>query len=231
MKFNTDTISSCTLFSGLDSEQRQQINGIAVKKIFQKGETVFFEGDSGNGFFLIIDGQIKIVKVSPDGKEKILNIFGSGETFGEVPVFSAGAFPASAQSIGRSRVLYFPKDDFVALISANPSMALNMMAVLSKRLREFTVQIEQLSMKDVSARLAAYLLYLSNEAGSDHDTVHLPISKRHLSSLLGTIPETLSRIFAKMTESNIVHIHGPHVRIRDREQLKNLAVLGKIIME
>jgi len=227
MKNLTETISSANIFRGLDSGQLQQLQQIAVQKTVQKGEFVFFDGDPGDGFYLLIDGQIKIFKASPDGKEKILHVFGSGEIFGEIPVFSNHPFPANAQAIKRCRLLLFPKDAFVGLITQNPSLALNMLAELSIRLKEFVNQIEQLSLKDVSARLASYLLYQLEKTETEDKTVKLPMSKGRLSSLLGTIPETLSRIFARLAEQDLIRVRGNSVRILDSARLHELAVYGR----
>ncbi len=93
-----------------------------------------------------------------------------------------------------------------------------MLAVLSLRLRRFVDQIENLSLKEVPARLAGYLLYLLEEQGSE-ESVELEISKGQLASLLGTIPETLSRIFAKMSEEGLIDVDGKKIRILDRAAL------------
>ena len=93
-----------------------------------------------------------------------------------------------------------------------------MLAVLSLRLRRFTSQIESLSLKEVPARLAGYLMYLSEEQGNT-DVIELEISKGQLASLLGTIPETLSRIFAKMSEEGLIAVDGRTIRIMDHTGL------------
>ncbi|OQX28393.1 MAG: transcriptional regulator [Desulfobacteraceae bacterium IS3] len=223
MKTTQNIISNTLLFGGLPENQMREIEKIAVEKSFKKGEIIFSEGDEGHGFFVVIRGTVKIFKVSPEGKEQILHIFGPGEPFGEVPVFSGSSFPASAQAIADTSLLFFPRKDFVDLISANPSLALNMLAVLSLRLRQFTVQVEHLSLKEVPARLAAYLLGLSDKQ-KNPDAVTLHISKGHLASLLGTIPETLSRTFAKMAGQNLIEVKGRHIRLINREALEELAV-------
>ncbi len=225
MKTTQNIISNTLLFGGLPENQMREIEKIAVEKSFKKGEIIFSEGDEGHGFFVVVRGTVKIFKVSPEGKEQILHIFGSGEPFGEVPVFSGSSFPASAQAIADTSLLFFPRKDFVDLISANPSLALNMLAVLSLRLRQFTVQVEHLSLKEVPARLAAYLLGLSDKQ-KNPDAVTLHISKGHLASLLGTIPETLSRTFAKMAGQNLIEVKGRHIRLINREILEELAEYG-----
>lgn len=206
------------LFGGLPLRQFEDLAAIAVEKTYQKGETIFLEGDKGIGFYMVGEGKVKIFKVSSGGKEHILHIFGEGEPFGEVPVFYGQPFPANAEALVKTRTLFFPRDRFVQLVEANPTMALNMLAVLSMRLRRFAGQIENLSLKEVPARLASYLLYLSKEQG-EAEVVELDISKGQLASLLGTIPETLSRIFAKMTEEGLIKVNGRAIHLLDRDGL------------
>jgi CRP-like cAMP-binding protein len=222
MREAPEILSNIPLFKGLPKVQLQDLTRIAADKHFTKGETVFSEGDQGNGFYVVVDGLVKIFKLSIDGKEQILHIFGSGEPFGEVPVFAGQDFPAHAEAIAESRLLFFPREAFAALISENPSLALNMLALLSMRLRHFTVQVEQLSLKEVPGRLATYLRYLSDEKGGA-TSIDLNISKGQLASLLGTIPETLSRIFARMMQQGLIEVEGPRINITDQSGLEALA--------
>lgn len=101
-----------------------------------------------------------------------------------------------------------------------------MLAVLSYRLRQFTVQVENLSLKEVPARLAAYLLRLHEQ--QNKAWVTLPISKGQLASLLGTIPETLSRIFAKMTTMGLIAVERRNIHLVDPDGLEALALGGKL---
>lgn len=220
-------ISETTLFHGLPGDQLKKIDTIAVEKNVAKGRLIFAEGDEGNGFYIVKTGKVKIYKLSTDGKEQILHIFGPGEPFGEVPMFTSRPFPANAQAIATSQVLFFPKKSFIALIADNPSLALNMLGVLSMRLRQFTVQVENLSLKEIPGRLAGYLLYLSEEQQNTR-TVSLKISKSELAGLLGTIPETLSRIFAKMNSIGLIEVDGRDIRLNDIEGLEELSEQGKI---
>jgi len=215
-------ISTIPLFNGLPEDQISAIKKIAVAKQFNRGEIIFSDGDEGNGFFVIAEGRVKVFKVSTEGKEQILHIFGPGQPFGEVPVFTGQKFPANAQAIDKTRVLFFHRASFVDLISANPSLALNMLAIMSKKLRQFAVQIENLSLKEMPARLASYLIFLADEQNTD-DVVSLKISKGQLASILGTIPETLSRVFAKLSSQNLISVDGKKISLLDRGGLENLA--------
>ncbi len=218
-------LASVPLFRGLPAEQLEGLTTISVDKIVRRGESIFIEGDEGDGFYVLIAGRVKIFKISPEGKEQILHIFGPGEPFGEVPVFEGERFPASAEAMEDSRLFFFPREAFVGLIERNPSLALNMLAVLSRRLRRFTRLIDDLSLKEVPGRLAAYLLYL-RERDRGARSLKLTITKGQLASLLGTIPETLSRILKKMNAQGLIETEGPQITILDREGLEDLVETG-----
>lgn len=215
-------IGQIPLFEGLPQSNLDDLASISVRRDYRRGDTIFTEGEPGNGFYVMISGQVKIFKLSPDGKEQILHLFGPGEPFGEVPVFEGRRFPAHSVAMTDSRALFFPRAAFIELIKRNPSLALNMLGLLSRRLRRFTVLVDNLSLKEVPARLASHLLYLSDLKGSS-DHLELEIPKNQLAGMLGTIPETLSRILGKMNKSGLIETQGSHVRIADRDALKELA--------
>jgi CRP-like cAMP-binding protein len=221
-----EIIAAIPLFDGLPQDQLEALAEIVRSKRFNKGEIIFSEGDEADGFYVVVEGVVKIFKLSVEGKEQILHIFEQGEPFGEVPVFAGEHFPAHAEAISESRLLFLPRDAFIDLIRQNPSLALNMLATLSMRLRQFTVKIEHLSLKEVPGRLAAYLLFLSDEKRGE-GSVDLSISKQQLASLLGTIPETLSRILARMTKEGLIEMDGRHITIKNRAGLEELAETGK----
>jgi CRP/FNR family transcriptional regulator len=219
-------ISAIPIFNGLPDDQIKAIKRIALEKQVNRGEILFSEGDEGRGFYVVVGGRIKVFKVSPEGKEQILHILGPGQPFGEVSVFAGQKFPANAQALDKGWVLFFPRAAIVDLIEANPSLALNMLAVMSKKLRQFAVQIENLSLKEMPARLASYLIYLAQEQQSDQ-AVTLKISKGQLASILGTIPETLSRVFAKLSGQDLIRVDGKTITLLDRSGLEELADYGK----
>ena len=221
-------ISAIPLFNGLPDDQLNAIREIAIEKQFNKGQTIFSEGDETKGFFVVVAGRVKIYKVSSEGKEQILHIFETGQPFGEVTVFSGQQLPANAQALAKTSLLFFSRRAFIDLITANPSLALNLLGIMSKKLRQFAAQIENLSLKEIPARLASYLIYLSEEQDTEN-AVTLNVSKGQLASLLGTIPETLSRIFAKLSGQNLIRVEGPKITLLDRQGVEDLAEYGKDI--
>ena len=218
-----DQIAHIPLFQGLARKQYEDLAMILVDQVIPRNKIIFSQGDEAVGFYVVISGRIKVFKLSPEGKEQILHIFGAGEPMGEVAVFSGEKFPAYAEALEESRVFFFPRPAFVDLIGKNPLLALNMLGVLSRRLRKFAGLIEDLSLKEVPGRLAAYLLLLSEQQKRAVD-FQLDVSKTQLSSLLGTIPETLSRIFAKMEKEKLIKSEGKRIAILDRKGLEDLSV-------
>jgi CRP/FNR family transcriptional regulator, dissimilatory nitrate respiration regulator len=218
-----DQIAAIPLFTGLPGKQLEDLAMITISQKVSRGQTIFADGDAGEGFYVLTAGRVKIFKLSPDGKEQILHIMPPGEPFGEVAVFAGEPFPASAEAIEDGRTLFFPRAAFIDLIKNNPSLALNMMAILARRLRKFTAMIEALSLKEVPGRLASHFLYLSGEEDGKK-MLTLDISKNQLAALLGTIPETLSRVLARMAAENLIETSGQRrFRILDRNGLKELA--------
>lgn len=179
-------------------------------------------------------GKIKVFKLSFEGKEQILHIYGPGHTFGEVPVFEGKSFPASSMALEAATILFVPRDSFVELLTASPALAMNMLADLSRRLRAFTVQIENLSLKEVPARLAAYIITLAQEAAPAEnpdlmpEKVTLPISKAQLANLIGTTPETVSRIFKKMADAGLIKVQTKDILIQDLDGLSELSDVGRL---
>jgi CRP/FNR family transcriptional regulator len=215
------------LFSGLSDEHLEKIAAIASTLTYDRGEMIFHEGDKGDGFYMVEQGKIKVFKLSVEGKEQILHIYGPGHTFGEVPVFEGKNFPASSMALEKSEILFLPRVKFVDLITRTPGLGMNLLADLSRRLREFTVQIENLSLKEVPARLAAYILTLSKEQKNETQ-ITLPISKAQLSNLIGTTPETVSRILKKMTDASLIEVQAKIISIHDLAGLVELSESGSL---
>jgi CRP/FNR family transcriptional regulator len=219
---NVEKIKNLSLFDGLQKDHLTAISRIVTHLAYHRGEIVFMEGDEADGFYIVETGQVKIYKISAEGKEQILHLFGPGESFGEVAVFTGQGFPAYAKANINTTCFFIPRSDFVDMIRLDPTVAMNLLGVMSLRLMKFTRLIEDLSLKEVPGRLAAYLLYLS-ESSPDPQHLTLTVSKGQLAALLGTIPETLSRILTKMARLGYLKSEGPRIRILNRGVLEGIA--------
>ena len=227
MKKARDILIRSQLFGGLPGEHITEIEKIAVGKNYNKGDVIFYDGDEGVGFYLVAAGSVSVYKLSPDGKEQILHIIQEGDTIGAVPVFSGTSFPANARALSKTHLLFFGRKKFIELITGKPNLIMNLLALLSMRLREFTIQVENLSLKEIPGRLASYLLYLAQEQGN-RDLVKLNISKLQLSNILGTAPESLSRALGSMKSKKLIAEEGANIRLLNRDELEALAERGKV---
>ena len=209
------------VFASLEPEHTKALSGIAGTRHFKANQMIFQENDPGEGFYGIVQGKVKIYKSSPLGKEHILHIFGPGEVFAEVAVFAGRNFPASALCLEDTKLLFFPRKQFRRLISENPDLGLNLLGLLSMRLRNMVGKVEELSLKEVPARLATHLLLIRENLGKDQ--FDLDLNKSQLAGFLGTIPETLSRVIRKMNEEEYIETAGKKVTLLDISGLEDLA--------
>jgi len=213
-------LKNVPLFAGLSEPDLDDLMAIVRINEHPRGELLFSDGEEAAGFFIVLDGKVKVYKLSPEGKERILHVIQPGGTFAEAAIFGEGLYPAYAEPLQTSQLLFLPKEAFLALLRDNSRVSINMIAGLSKFLRQFANQIEDLTFKDVPSRLARYLMDLSRGVKR---TVVLPISKSQLASNLGTVSETLSRTLRKLSEDDLISVSGKTVEIIDFDRLEELA--------
>ena len=210
-----------TLFHGLPRTQLEALARIAVLKRVPRGQEIFQHGDPAEGFYAVAAGKVKVFRASPLGKEQILHVFGPGESFGEIAVFERGEFPAGAQTLDDSQLLFFPRKAFSEAIRKDPELAMNMMALLATRLRQLVRKVEEIGLKEVPARLAAYLLGLGQDQGGAH--IRLDIPKGQIALSLGASQETLSRTLKRFAERGFIRMKGRDVALLDQDGLARLA--------
>ncbi len=219
-------LKQCPLFAGLKEEDLRKIKSISIPKKIVKKELIFAEGETAKGFYVILSGKVKLYKISPEGKEQILHIVSAPDAFAEAALFLEGTYPAYAEALSDGQLLFIPARDFTQMIERNPKLSINMIISLSHFLKKFTALIEELSLKEVSSRVAKYLLDLSLKAereGKDPMWVEFDMSKSQLASRLGTISETLSRTLGKLKTKEIIDVKKHRVKILNRKSLEELA--------
>ncbi len=221
-----ELLRRCPLFAGLKEGDLKRIRAIASLRQIEKKEVLFSDGEETRGFYVILSGRVKLFKVSPEGKEQILHIVSAPDAFAEAALFLEGTYPAFAEAMTDCQLLYFPKRDFIQLIEKNPQLSINMIVTLSHYLKRFASLIEELSLKEVSSRIAKYIIDLSiksSKEGKSPKEVELDLSKTQLALKLGTISETLSRTLAKMKAKRIIDVKKSKIIIVNREALEELA--------
>jgi CRP-like cAMP-binding protein len=228
---SVELLKQCPLFAGLREEDLKRIRGVALLKQVGKREVLFSDGEQAKGFYVILSGKVKLYKISPEGKEQILHMVSAPDAFAEAALFHEGSYPAFAEALVDSQLLFFPKRDFIHLIERNPQLSINMIISLSHFLRKFASLIEELSLKEVSSRVAKYLIDLSLKSAKDGKNlkeVDLDLSKTQLASKLGTISETLSRTLSKMKAKGVIDVNKNKILILNRELLEEMASGMKI---
>jgi CRP-like cAMP-binding protein len=217
-------LSNIFLFNSFTEKEINLLEAATSFKKINKGEQIFSEGSEATAFFIIVSGKVKIYKLSPDGKEYTLHIHGQGDLVAEAAIFDSMVYPASCTAIEDSTLVRISRDRFVNLVKEHPELLLKMMSGYSKRLRQFVAKIEELSLKDIKSRLAGYLLENSITENSV-SICRLDYSKKELASMLGTIPETLSRALAFLKQKKLIIEKDNAIMIPDPEKLREFSAV------
>jgi CRP-like cAMP-binding protein len=220
-------VSSSPNFAGLADVGARALAEVGVIRVYAEGEYLFRQDESAAGFHIVMDGAVNVHRFGPEGRQQVLHVFeGGGELCGEVPVFEGSTYPAAAVATVETRTLYLQREALIDVAREHPEILLKMLATLSLRLRRFVGLIDDLSLKDVSARLAKHILDLKQQSGKS--TVTLATTKTVLASRLGTIAETISRTFRKMQKTNIIEVQGRSITILDEAALHEIAAGMKL---
>lgn len=219
-------LKSTRLCRGLNPDELAKIAAIARISKIDRGQILFFEGDDAHGFFILLEGAVKIYKSSPEGREQILHRIHPGQIFAEVAIFHGGTYPANCSAIKDSVVAFFPKNEFISMIENNPQISLKIIASMAGFLREFTEMVENLSLREVPSRISSYLQKIHARTGKT--TIKLETSKAELAKQLGTQSETFSRGLRKLIDNGIIEVNGKTIKILNPDRLSDIAEGEKI---
>ena len=209
------------LFSALDDAVLVELLAACLTRRLGPRSQVLSPLRQADSFFVILTGKVKVYKLSPRGDEQILHIYGPGQTFGEAAMWAGGCYPAFAETLAETTLLIVTRKVLKGMLARNSDLAIGMMAGMSAKLREFNQLIEQLSLKEVPARLANILLQLPARPGTN--TVVLKQTKRELAAQIGTIAETLSRALKKLKAAGLIDVNGAEITLLDPDALAELA--------
>jgi CRP/FNR family transcriptional regulator len=218
-----NTLRNCQLFTGLPRPDLENIAGVTAVKSLAKDEYLFHEGDRALGFYVLQRGAVNVHRVNAAGKEQIIHVFRTGESFAEAALASVVGYPADARALEPSQVLLVRKDGFLALLRRQPELALRMLGSMSSHLRVLVTQLEDLTLKDVETRLANWLVKrCPDPQAATPVKIELALTKRVLAAELGTVSETFSRTLAKFRAQKLLLVKGKTVTVLSPAKLSAL---------
>ncbi len=206
------------LFSELSERELQDVASLAQVRKLETDTTVFHEGDPSDQIFIVVNGRVKIVTTSTDGKEFILSVLGAGQVFGEMGLLEEAPRSASVSTITDVELLVIKHDDFDHLLKTSPGISRKLMAILSRRLRRANSKMESLAYMDVAGRLARYLLDLARDHGQRVGNGWVVVRRPTHSDIahsIGTSRETVSRLINEFEEGFGLVNKGKFTYIRE----------------
>lgn len=213
-----DRLRRIALLQGLGDPSFKRLLGGASVQHFADGTVLFLQGDDADRFYILLEGWVKLYRLTEDGAQALVTVVAPGETFAEAAVFASARFPVCAEAVGPATALNVNRRELTAAIIADPQIAFAMLASLSLRLRNLVEQIEHMQVRSAPQRLGNFLLRLC-PAGSGTASVELPFAKTLVAQRLGMRPETLSRSLAVL-RAHGVRATGDRISISDTGRLR-----------
>jgi CRP/FNR family transcriptional regulator len=215
-----NALKATVLFKEVLEEDLEELVPSSRVIRLESGQILFSAGDPSQGLYVVLEGRTRAVRQGADGKEQVIHEDTPFSTFPEVAVFDDGPCPSSVISLEESVLLLLPKEHVRNFCILHPEVAMSALRVLSRRLRKATGMIEDLSLKDVSQRLAEFLLKQLQE-NSGRSCLELRYSNQEIADMIGTVREVVSRAFSKLQRKKWIRKDGRSVEILDRASLQN----------
>jgi len=209
------------LLASLSDATAEALLAKGIWRHYERGETVFLQGETASSVHIVIDGWIKLFRISPNGAEAIVNVFTRGSSFGEAMAFRNSPYPVSAEAVTECHLVQIPTAPLIAMMAERPEICTSILASTFQHLHTLVAQIEQLKAQTGAQRVAEFLLDLAS-CSTVGCTVTLPYDKVLIAGRLGMKPESLSRAFSKLRRVG-VKVSRNHAIISDLERLQAFA--------
>ncbi len=214
------------ILSSLSQRDWDKVKHLFIEKRFGKDDYVFFEGDPPSWLGVILEGRVKMIKHSENGKDVVLDLIAPGEMLGEVTAFGEGPRPATAQAMEPTVVASIHQDDYIRLLKQYPALALRAIEELERRLREAQETIKSMAVERVERRIARILLKLAATTGSSNEdgiVIELPLTRQDIAEMTGTTVETAIRTLSKFRKKGLIQTKRGRVIILEPHQLVRIA--------
>ena len=213
-------------FKNLSHEAINDINTIFRDHHYSTGETIYFSGNKSTQLCVVAEGSIKLVKHSIEGQDVLIDILTQGEFFGTLETFGESVYQETAEAQTNSCILKINAEQFRIILQNYPLTALNVIDIISERLKLAYEKMKQLSVQNVEKRIAFTLYNLANKVGEQKDVgllIQFPLSRSDLAGMTGTTSETASRIMSHFQKQGIIKTGRQWVSITDHKKLRYLA--------
>jgi CRP-like cAMP-binding protein len=227
MKSVEELLGGATIFRRLSLEDRRRLSAVTKAHSFAKSENIFSEGDPPRFLYTVLNGRVKVVKLTPSGQEAILEIFGPGDPLGAVAVYEGKNYPASAIALESTTCLRIERDVFFTLLEQHPSLVRGVLSGLNLRLVELTKRVAELTGGRVENRLARLFLRLSEQFGRSERAglfIPMPLQRQELADMTGTTVETCIRIMSRWAKEDVLRTEEDGFVLVNLEVLKTLAL-------
>ena len=211
------------LFSELKVDELEDIAVMAMQQTFKKDNMVLIEEEVGSTMFVIINGRVKISRISDEGREVILSILVDGDFFGEMAILDGQTRSANAVTLEETKMMLLRRDNFLQILHKYPQVAINLLKELAHRLRRSDAQIKSLSLQNALGRVGSTLLRIADDSGiiklGRVEISHLP-PQQDLANMAGTSRETISRVIKSLNQLGYVEKKGSKLIILDYERFR-----------
>jgi CRP/FNR family cyclic AMP-dependent transcriptional regulator len=212
------------LFSELGEHDLTEISKVAVRQEFKKDNMILIEEEVGSTMFIILDGRVKISRISDEGREVILSILSEGDFFGEMSILDGQTRSANVVTLGDSKILVIRREEFLKMLRDYPQIAINLLKELAHRLRRSDSQIKSLSLQNATGKVASTLLRIADDSGKIHlgqvEIPRLP-PQQDLANMAGTSRETISRVLKSLAKKGYLKKEGSRLIILDYETFRS----------
>ena len=206
------------LFAGLEDEDLASLISVASRRKYPKDGVIFFEHDVGDALFMILSGRVKVTILSDDGREIILAMLSDSDFFGEMSLLDDEPRSATAIALQETEIVVLHQRDFLSIVEKRPRVLINLLSVLSSRLRKANRQIGNLALHDVYGRVARILLEMASEDGTRQPDGRVTFRRpthQEIANMIGATRETVSRMISDLRRQGYIEISGKNVIVQD----------------
>ena len=213
-----ELLQSVSIFWDLNENDLGHIADKMVAKHFENGNYIFLEDSEGEQCFFVLEGSVKVTRLSKDGREVILAMLNEGDFFGEMSLLDGESRSANVIALEETKVLTLDRNDFIAVVNDYPQIAVQLLKELARRLRKSDRQIASLSLSDAEKRIALSIIRFADEQGViQNGKVSIPKTpiQQDIANMAGTSRETVSRALGLLEKENLIERNGRELIILD----------------